>query len=212
MKAHPFLTTLLAAITALATVGAAEKQKQPDVGDYPFWTSKKRGYTGQFVPGLNAALQITDTQKEQIAAGREAMSNDEGVKAARGISKNDPSVTAEQREKAHAAMEAATARMYAQVAAILTAEQKALIEKINAAYAAAVEDVGIIYADKFGSVKADEAARKRLQDDKSQDTEEHFFRKLDALLTPAQKEAMKRAAAEEEQRNAKAATAKKPVK
>jgi len=212
MKAHPFLTTLLAAITALATLGAAEKQKISAVDDYPFWTSKKRSSTGQFVPGLNAVLQITDAQKAQIAAAREEMANDEGAKASRGLSKNDPSVTAEQREKARAAMEAATGRMQAKVASILTAEQKALIEKINAAYAAAVEDVGIIYADKFASVKADEAARKRLQDDKNQDTEEHFFRKLDALLTPAQKDAMKRAAAEEEQRNAKAATTKKPVK
>lgn len=212
MKTHPFLTTLLAGITALATVGAAEKQKISPLGDYPFWTSKKRSSTGQFVPGLNAVLQITDAQKEQIVAARDEMSNDEGAKAARGLSKNDPSVTAEQREKARAAMDAATARLQAKVATILTAEQKALIEKINAAYAAAVEDVGIIYADKFASVKADEAARKRLQDDKNQDTEEHFLRKLDALLSPAQKEAMKRAAAEEEQRNAKAAATKKPVK
>ena len=212
MKAHPFLTSLTAGIIVLATVGAAEKQKASSLGDYPFWTSKKRSSTGQFVPGLNAALQLSDAQKEKIAAAREEMSNDEGAKAARGISKNDPSVTAEQREKGRVAIEAATARMQAKVATILTAEQKTLIEKINAAYATAVEDVGIIYADKFASVKADEAARKRLQDDKNQDTEEHFFRKLDALLTPTQKEAMKRAAAEEEQRNAKAATTKKPVK
>lgn len=212
MKAHPFLTSLLAGIIALATVGAAEKQKLSGVGDYPFWTAKKRGYTGQFVPGLNAVLQITDAQKEQIAAARDEMANDEGAKASRGISKNDPSVSAEQREKARAAIEAATARMQAKVATILTAEQKALIEKINAAYAAAVEDTGIVYADKFAAVKADEAARKRLQEDKNQDTEEQFLHKLDALLTPAQKEAMKRAATEEEQRNAKAAATKKPVK
>ena len=212
MKSHPFLTTLLAAITALATVGAAEKQKASSLGDYPFWTSKKRASTGQFVPGLNAVLQITDAQRAQIAAARDEMANDEGAKAVRGLPKNDPSVTAEQREKARAAMEAATARMNAKVTAILTAEQKTLIEKINAAYAAAAEDVGIIYADKFASVKADEAARKRLQDDKNTDTEEHFYRKLDALLTPAQKAAMKRAAAEETERNAKAAVTKKPVK
>ena len=212
MKAHPFLTSLLVGTIALATLGAAEKQKLSGVGDYPFWTSKKRGYTGQFVPGLNTALQLSDAQKEQIAAARDAMSNDEEVKAARGISKNDPSVTAGQREKARAAMEAATARLHERVAAILTPEQKALIEKINAAYAGAVEDTGIIYAEKFASIKGDEAARKRLQDEKNQDTEEHFLHKLDALLSPAQKETMKRAADDEEQRNAKAAATKKPAK
>jgi hypothetical protein len=212
MEAHPFLVTLLAGITALATLGAAEKQKLSGVGDYPFWTSKKRGPAGQFVPGLNAVLQLGDAQKEQIAAARDEMSNDEAVKAARGLSKNDPSVTAEQREKARAAMEAATTRLNEKVARILTAEQKALIEKINAAYATAVEDTGIVYADKFASVKADEAARKRIQEEKSQDTEEQFLHKLDALLSPAQKEAMKRAAEEEEQRNAKAEATKKPAK
>lgn len=212
MKTRPLLALFLTTLIALATLGAAEKQKGSAVGDFPFWSSKKRGPSGQFVPGLNAALQLSAAQMEQIAAAREEMSNDEAVKAARGLSKNDPNVTAEQREKARAAMEAATARLQAKVATILTADQKALIEKINAAYAAAVEDVGIIYADKFASVKADEAARKRMQEEKSHDTEEQFFHKLDKLLTPAQTEAMKRAAAEEEERNAKAAAVKKPAK
>jgi hypothetical protein len=212
MKTHPFLISLLVGITVLATLGAAEKQKKSAGADFSFWTTKKRGYVGQFVPGLNATLQITDAQGQQIAAASDEMANDEAVKAARGISKNDPSVTAEQREKARAAVEAATTRLHEKVAKILTPEQNALIEKINAAYAAAVEDTGIVYADKFASVKADEAARKRLQEEKNEDTEEQFLHKLDALLTPAQKEAMKRAAAEEEQRNAKAAATKKPVK
>jgi hypothetical protein len=212
MKLPPFLTTLLAGLTALATLGAAEKQKASGAGDYPFWTSKKRGYVGQFVPGLNAALQLTDAQKEQIAAARDEMANDEALKGARGLAKNDPSVTAEQREKARAAMEAATTRLNEKVAKILTAEQKALIEKINATYAAVVEDTGIVYADKFASVKADEAARKRIQDEKNQDIEEQFFHKLDAILSPAQRDAMKRAAEEEEQRSAKAAVTKKPAK
>jgi hypothetical protein len=211
MKAHPFLTTLLAGITALATLGAAEKQKLPGGGDYPFWTSKKRGYVGQFVPGLNAALQITDAQWEQIAAARDEMSDDEAVKAARGISKNDPSVTAEQREKARAAVEAASTQLNEKVGKILTVEQKALIEKINAAYAASVDDTGVVYADKFSSTKSLEL-RKRIQDEKNQDIEEQFFHKLDAILSPAQKEAMKRAAEEEEQRKATAAPTKKPAK
>ena len=73
-----------------------------------------------------------------------------------------------------------------------------------------MEDTGIVYADKFSTVKADEAARRRIQEDKNQDIEEQFLHKLDGILTPGQKEAMTRAAAEEEQRNAKAAATKKP--
>lgn len=212
MKAHSFLTSLLAGITAVATLGAAEKQKRPDVTDYPFWTAKKRGQVAQFVPGLNAVLQLTEAQKEQIATARDEMSNDEAVKASRGISKSDPSVTAEQRDKARAALEAATARLREKVAAIFTTEQKALIDKINATYAAAVEETGIVYEDKLGSVKADEAARRRLQDEKKQDIEEQFLHKLDGLLTASQTEAMTRAAEEEQRQNAKAAGSKKPSK
>ena len=206
------LILLIVGLTGLAPLGAAEKPKLSDVSDYPFWTSQKRGQVGQFIPGLNAALQITDAQKEQIAAARDEFSNDEGVKAARGISKNDPSVTAEQREKARAATEAATARLRQKIGAILTPEQKTLVEKINAAHAAATEETGIIYADKFATVKADEAARRRIQEEKNQDIEEQFLHKLDGLLSASQKEAMTRAAAEEEARNAKAANTKKPAK
>jgi Spy/CpxP family protein refolding chaperone len=206
----PLVISLIAGLTAITTVSAAEK-KASTVGDYPFWTSKKRGNVGQFVPGLNAVLQLTDAQREQIAAARDEMANNEEVKAARGISKSDPSVTAEQRDKARAAIEAATTRLREKVATILTPEQKELIEKINAAYAAAVEDTGIVYADKFASVKADEAARRRIQDEKNQDIEEQFFHKLDGILTASQREAMSRAA-EEEARSASAATAKKPAK
>jgi Spy/CpxP family protein refolding chaperone len=212
MKSNRIIIPLLVAILALTTVHAAEKEKRANISDYPFWTMKKRGAVPQLAPGLNAVLGLTDAQVQQIAAAREEMSNDEAVKAARSIPKSDPNVTAEQREKGRAAMEAASARLREKVAAILTAEQKTLIEKINAAYASAVEDTGVVYADKFASVKADEAARKRIQEEKNQDIEEQFFHKLDALLSPSQKEAMKRAAGEEQERNAKAATVKKPAK
>jgi hypothetical protein len=211
MKPHSLLTPLLAGFIALGSSSAADKSKVADVSNYPFWDGKKRGLVAQFVPGLTAALELTGAQKEQIAKAREEMSNDEGVRAARSISKSDPSVTAEQREKARAAMEAAMVRLREKVAAILTAEQKALIDEINAAYAAAVEDTGIVYADKFASVKADEAARRRIQEEKNQDIEEQFLHKLDGILAAGQKEAMKRAAEEEEQRQAKTET-KKPVK
>jgi hypothetical protein len=201
----------VAALLAFSAPFAVAKEKALDVADYPFYASAKRGAVPQFVPGLNAVLQLTPAQQEQISAARVEFLNDESLKAARGISKNDPSVTNEQREKARATLDAATARLRDRVAAILSPEQKALIEKINQAYAAAVEDTGIVYADKFATVKADEVARRRIQEEKAQDTEEQFLHKLDAILTPAQREAMK-TAAEAEQRRAEAAPAKKPVK
>ena len=210
MKTHTLFTVIFAGITVIGTLGAAEKQKKSDIGGFPFWTSAKRGYVNQFVPGLNAALELTEAQRGQIAVANNEFSDDEGVKAARSLRKGDPNVTAEQRDKVKSALEAATTRLHDKINAILTPEQKALIEKINAAYATAVDDTGIVYADKFSTVKADEAARRRIQEEKNQDIEEQFLHKLDGLLTASQKEAMTRVAAEEEQRNLKAAGIKKP--
>lgn len=211
MKTRLFIP-IIAVITALTSLGAAEKQKTAPVEDHPFWTSKKRGNVGQFVPGLNAVLQLTDAQREQIVAARKEMANDEAVRAARSISKSDPNVTAEQREKARTTIEAATTRLHEKVSAILTPEQKELIAKINAAHAEAVEDMGIVYTDKFASVKADQAARQRIQEEKNQDTEEQFLHKLDGILTASQKEAMARAAEEEEQRSTNTVVTKKSAK
>jgi hypothetical protein len=120
-------------------------------------------------------------------------------------------VTKEQRDQARATIEAASARLRERVATILTPGQKALIEMINAAYAAAVEETGIIYAENFASIKADEVARRRIQEQKSQDTEEQFLHKLDSVLSPGQREAMNRTA-EEEQRRVETGAPKKPVK
>jgi hypothetical protein len=212
MRPLSLLALLLVGVLSLSSLGAAENEKRPDVADFPFWTGKKRGYVSQFMPGLTAVLQLSEAQKQAIAIAREEWSSDEGLKAARSISKSDPSVTAEQREKARAAIDGATVRLHGRVDAILAPEQKALIDKINSAYAQAVEDVGIVYQDKFGSVKADEAARRRIQEEKNQDTEEQFLHKLDGILTASQKEAMTRAAEMEEQRDAKAAGIKKPSK
>src|SRR4051812_43066396 len=119
MKTRTLHIGLLAGIITVAIIMSAAAQKAPTIGDYPFWSAQKRGAVGQFVPGLNSVLQLSDAQTQQIAAARNEMANDEGVKAARGISKSDPTVTPEQREKVRATMDAATARLQEKVATIL---------------------------------------------------------------------------------------------
>ncbi|MEW6303541.1 MAG: hypothetical protein AB1705_08730 [Verrucomicrobiota bacterium] len=210
MKAKVLL--VIGMFVACSTVGADEKVKRADVSDYPFYTVHKRGAVAQFVPGLNALLQLTDAQKSQIAAARDEMLHDEAVKAARGLSKSDPAVTAEQRDKARAAVEAATARLREKVAAVLTVEQKALIEKVNALHAAAAEETAILFESSFAIVKDDEAERRRLHAEQARDVIELFQRKLESTLTAEQKSAMARAAEEENQRLTASAKVKKPVK
>lgn len=95
MNPHPLFIRVALATLVLGSIGAAEKEKRADVSDYPFWNAPKRGHVAPFVPGLNAVLDLTDAQKQQISAARDEMQADAAVQAARSISKSDPSVTAD---------------------------------------------------------------------------------------------------------------------
>jgi hypothetical protein len=210
MKTHLFLIVLTGIFSTLSLAAQEKAEKRPGTTNFPFWTTKKRGETPQFVPGLNAVLELTSAQQEQIDTARNEMANDEAVKTARSISKNDPSATQEQRDKARAVVEAANAKLHARVASILTSDQTALIVKINGAYQDTLDEIGTVYEEKYAAVKNDDAARRRLQDEKNQDVDDHFLHKLDTLLTPAQRDAMTRAAEDEQRHNT--ASTKKPSK
>ena len=53
----------LARYHALAAPEKGTKEKGGGTIDYPFWSSKKRPEAPEFVPGLNAILQITPEQQ-----------------------------------------------------------------------------------------------------------------------------------------------------
>lgn len=203
MKSHLLIHPIVLVILTCGAF-AAEKQKSASVSDYPFWTAPKKGASvAQFVPGLTAVLELTEAQKQQIAAAREEMVNDEGVKAARSLPKVDPNVTEAQRDKARADVEAATAKMQEKVNAILSVEQKAMIANINGAYAEASKQVGATYSEKFGAVKVGPEERMRMQQAQREEVETLFRRMLGEMLSPAQKEAMAAAAALEEKKSTK---------
>jgi hypothetical protein len=191
----PYLLSIWLVTFAIGTAIAAQKEKSTTVSDYPFWTSPKRGPVADFVPGLHAVLDLTDSQKQQIAAARDEMMNDNAVKMARGLSKTDPAVTADEREAARGAVEAANERMRRKVETILTVEQKALIENINGAYAAATQEVGGTYQIKVASAKIVGEERQRMQQQQRDEVDALFRRKLDEMLSAGQKSALAGAAA-----------------
>lgn len=203
MKPHPLFIRVALATFLISSIGAAEKEKRADVSDYPFWTAPKRGHVAPFVPGLNAVLDLTDAQKQQISAARDEMQGNAAVQAARSISKSDPSVTAEEREKARAAVEAAAAQMHGKVSAVLTVEQKAMIENINGAYAEAAKQIGATYQEKVGAVKVGPEERRRMQQSQREEVDALFRSRLDEMLTPEQKILMADAARREQQKGAR---------
>ena len=212
MNIIPLPVLLAAAITATTFTPVAQKEKRADVTGFAFFTAKKRGAVPQFVPGLTAALQLSEQQKEQLVAARdELLSNDE-VAAARRLPKSDPSITTEQREKARTAVEAANAKLRDRVKAILTPEQQSLVEKINQLYAVISEESAISYQDRYGAIKDDPAARNQLREEQAEDVEAQFVRKLSTILSPEQRQAMATAAKNEKERELTAAAYKKPAK
>ena len=82
--------------------------------------------------------------------------------------------------------------------------QRALIDQINGLHAAALEETAILYGPRFGTVKNDEAARLRLQEEVRNSTDEVFRRNLERDLTAGQKAVMAHAAEDE--------AAKRPAK
>ncbi|MBI3881947.1 MAG: hypothetical protein HY301_18035 [Verrucomicrobia bacterium] len=209
---HTLILLAFAALIAMPSPALAQKEKSADVTGLAFFTAKKRGHVAQFVPGLTAALQLSAQQKADILAAREEIFSAEGVASSRRIQKNDPSVTDAQKQAARAAMEQAEEKFRERLATLLTAEQGDLIAKIDKTYQDAQVEMAIAYEDRFGSVKDDAAAREKLHIEQAEDLEALFVRKLNALLSPALKEAMTAAAEIEKQRKESVTKVKKPSK
>jgi hypothetical protein len=167
----------LVAGTVLAISSPAAEKKPAQVRDFPFWSAPKRPHARDFVPGLSAALQLTPEQIEKIeAACRETIDTPE----ARG--KNAPGAAA------------AWDRIHRLVADILTAEQKTLIEKINDAYEKSLEAAAEEYQAQLDGAKGNAEETDRLRKLQNEALADKFGKRLDAILTDSQKEALKKAA------------------
>ena len=62
-----FARTVLALAAAVLLVAPAQAQKKPALGAFPFWSAPKNPRAHAFVPGLQAALELTPEQVEYLA-------------------------------------------------------------------------------------------------------------------------------------------------
>jgi hypothetical protein len=198
MRFHRCLTWSLAVI-AVSTSPGLSQDKRPDVGDFPFWTAPKNPHARPFVPGLNAVLLLSDEQSRKITTAREEILGTEEVRTA---SRKDPNSTEAQRTANHKVVTEATAKLHEKVAGILTAGQKALIEKIDAAHVEVTRATFDEFEANFGAAKGNEEATTRLHKEVREKIAADFGKKLDGILTAEQKEALKKAAAAEKRREA----------
>src|SRR5258708_2539776 len=126
----------LVAVAFFAVPAPAQKEKKPTLDNFPFFSAPKQPHAHAFVPGLQAALELTPQQIEKIVAAQDSTVNSEEIRNL--PRKGDPKATADEFAKANAKRAEATEKLYKEVDAILTKDQKALIEKINDSYAKVV--------------------------------------------------------------------------
>ncbi len=198
-----FARTVLAVAVAALFVApvSAQKEKKAELNDFPFWTAPKTLHARAFAPGLQAALELTPAQIEKIVAARTATVDDPELRKL--PNKNDPNATADDLAKANAKRAEATEKLFKEVDLILTKEQKALIEKINDAYAKIGSEIGGEFQAKFAAAKGNAEDTAALRKEQAEAIRTAFEKKLDALLTNDQRAAVKKAA-EEEAKRAKA--------
>jgi hypothetical protein len=201
MTTKSLLTLVALLCVAGAMPASAKKAGTPSVAHLPVWTVKGRP-TAQFVPGLTAALLLGPEQREQLSQAWQETSGSEAVNAAGRTLKLDPTASEEQKQAARAVIEAAAANLRQRIDAILTTDQKALIQWINGIFAEVGKTVRAEMEAEYTAAKGDKAASERLDLQRREKLEAAFLRKLKEILTPEQWDAM-RAAAEEEKGSSK---------
>jgi hypothetical protein len=177
----------------LATLAEAQ-EKKPAIGNFPFWSMPKQEFADQLVPGLNAALLLSDDQIVKLHEARRETIDNEQLKSKR---RKDPSVPEAEREAMRKASQEAYANLRAKVSNILTAEQRTLIEQINAAHLEVSKAAAEEFGTQFASAKGNEELQKSLQQQKRDRIASNFKSKLETLLSPNQKAAWEKAAAQE---------------
>ncbi|MBA4066100.1 MAG: hypothetical protein C0501_20750 [Isosphaera sp.] len=203
--------TVLAAAAALAFAApAAAQKKKAEPTDFPFWTAPKTAHAKPFVPGLNAALGLTPEQVEKLQTARAETVDSPEVQALKR--KGDPNATADELATANAKRAEASEKLFKAVGDLLTKDQKALVEKVNDAYAKVAAEVGEDFQPKFVAAKGNADDTAALRKELAEAVAAAFGKKLDGVLSAEQKKAVEAAAAEAKKRAAANPDKPKPKK
>lgn len=204
--------TRIVAVLTITALGAtpAFAQKKPELTSFPFWRTPKQPHANAFVPGLQAALELTPAQVEKIIAAQGATVNSPELQGLK--QKGDPNATADELAKANAKRNEAREKLFTEVDGILTKDQKALIEKMNEAYEKVIGEVGEQFQAKFVAAKGNADEMAAVRKEHAEALAAGFEKRLNQLLTTEQKLAVEKAAEVEKKRAAEAKDKPKPGK
>lgn len=187
---------LISVATLILTTVADAQAKKPAIGNFPFWSMPKRDFADQFAPGLNAALLLSDEQIIKLQAARQETIDNEQIRPRKDKEK-DANLPEAEKEARRKAVQEAYSDLRIKASNILTPEQRRLIEQINAAHLEATTAANAEFEGQLTMAKGNEELQKSLQQQKRDRIAENFKNKLDAVLSPEQKQAWENAAAQE---------------
>ena len=150
------------------------------------------GQVKKAVPGIDAVVSLSDEQKAKYAEAQKAMVASEAyVAAAKTIKNKDASK--EDRKAALTAIKTAKAGLAAKLNGIIGADNATLVNKVNDAVASAQKDLRTEYKAKLKEARNDKDATAALRKEMTAKAASSISEKVNALLSDAQKEAVKKA-------------------
>ncbi|MFM8471112.1 MAG: hypothetical protein ACKODH_14300 [Limisphaerales bacterium] len=193
----PLLCILFA---ALASPALAQKQKSTDLAGFPLlWSAKKNPLTGPFIPGLNAALLLSDEQKEKLLTAREETMGNEKLQSLGAKVKLNPNASEAERDAARKVYEEARDQFKARMENILNSEQRKLVERLNGIFDEALTAAQEAYRGQLEQVvKTDKAKMEELRHELREKGLKDFKARLEGTLTKEQWAALTKAAEAEE--------------
>lgn len=194
------LSVLFALCAALALPVLAEKHKATDLAGFPLlWTAKKTPLAGPFIPGLNAALQLSEEQKERLLTAREEILQNEKLQQLGAKVKSNPNATEAERDAVQQAQAQARDQFKARVESILTAGQRTLVEQLNTVFDESLTAAQEAYRGQIEQVtKTDKARLEELRREVRETAVKNFKTRLEGMLTKEQWAALQKAATAEE--------------
>lgn len=141
-------------------------------------------------PGLDPALMLTPDQVARIQAARHEIMETEPVLAALKFGREE----SDQARAARETLDAAVAKFQAQVEGVLSADQKALVQRVTVATGEVQKAVQEEFRPRLAGIsRDDQAATQKLYTEAQQKMDVELAKRLEAILTPDQKSAVEKA-------------------
>ena len=187
MKAMFSFLTVLVLVGLSSSPLLAQKKGKRAKGPSLFSSQVKKA-----VPGIDAVVSLSDEQKAKYAELQKALVASEAYVAATKTIKNKDA-SKEDRKAAVTAIKTAKAGLAAKLNEIIGADNATLVNKVNASVASVQKDLRGEYRAKMKEAKNDKEATAALRKEMTAKAASVISEKVHALLSDAQKEAVKKA-------------------